>query len=617
MKNVQILQKNIFIIFTFFVIIALISNNSVYSQNINKISTINSQTRDEGYILFAPEYHKNTYLIDHNGREVKVWENNYWQVLGTYLMENGNLIRTCSRLPFSYFPFGGFTGRVEMYDWNETLIWEFEYANNNVQLHHDIELLPNGNILMVAWESKSAQEAIEAGMNPNLISGHEVCPDHIIEVNPTYPVGGTIVWEWHVWDHLVQEYDETKENYGIVEDHPELININHQYQFRDLNHINSIDYNEKYDQILVSVRNYNEIWVIDHSTTTEEAAGHSGGRYGKGGDLLYRWGNSQAYHRGSKEDQQLFCQHDARWIEPDKPGEGNILMFNNGFMRPNEQFSSVIEIQPPINKKGYYFLNDTKAYGPEFPMWEYKAENSTDFYAAHLSGAERLPNGNTLICNGIDGYFFEVTPKKEIVWCYENTITKSNANPNSNDVFTIQYYPENYSGIGSTDYLDPEKPMKPNGNTILFTGRSYTFNTRTTDSNGDKIYYFFEWGDGTNSGWLGPYNSGKKVNATHNYRENGLYEIRVKAKDTNNFASQWSDKLDVNVAKSEVWLFGKVENITLKKSEIRFNTNKVILVSFKPPSFKFISSDIYMIVDDEYSGIVTNNFIGGKFIKKR
>ena len=118
-------------------------------------------------------------------------------------------------------------------------------------------------------------------------------PDHVIEVEPNGSSGGNIVWEWHVWAHLIQDYDPAKDNYGVVEDHPELIDINFMAisAGKDLNHINAIDYNEEFDQILLTSAGQDEIWVIDHSTTTEESAGHTGGTSGKGGDLLYRWGN--------------------------------------------------------------------------------------------------------------------------------------------------------------------------------------------------------------------------------------------------------------------------------------------------------------------------------------
>ena len=56
----------------------------------------------------------------------------------------------------------------------------------------------------------------------------------------------------------------------------------------DFLHVNSVAYNERLDQIAISVPEYGEIWILDHSTTTQEAAGSEGGRQGRGGDLLYR-----------------------------------------------------------------------------------------------------------------------------------------------------------------------------------------------------------------------------------------------------------------------------------------------------------------------------------------
>ena len=79
-------------------------------------------------------------------------------------------------------------------------------------------------------------------------------------------------------------------------------------------HVNAVAYNAELDQIVLSSPHFNEIWIIDHGTTTEEAKGHTGGRWGKGGDILYRWGNPRAYRNGTKLDQRLFYQHNIQWI---------------------------------------------------------------------------------------------------------------------------------------------------------------------------------------------------------------------------------------------------------------------------------------------------------------
>lgn len=398
----------------------------------------------EGYTLFSPVISLNTFLINNSGEVVHTWESRFKPALSVYLLENGNLIRTAFPGFNPRFWGGGIGGRVEIIDWNGTVVWEFEYTNSEHCLHHDVEFLPNGNVLMITWEYRSAAEAIAAGRNPNYLTMGQLWPDHIIEIQPTGELGGDTVWEWHAWDHLIQDFDPTKENYGVVGDHPELIDVNYgQRVLADWLHINSVDYNEEFDQIILSVHSFDEIWVIDHSTTTEEAAGHTGGNSGNGGDLLYRWGNPQAYRAGNEDNQKFYSQHDAQWIKPDHPGVGNILVFNNGWGRPGGDYSSVEEIVPPVDGNGNYSLQPGSAYEPEEPIWTYASENLTDFFALNLAGAQRLPNGNTLICNGPFGFFFEVTPEKEIVWEYLN----QEPNLIDNHVFKIHRYAPDYPGL--------------------------------------------------------------------------------------------------------------------------------------------------------------------------
>ena len=169
---------------------------------------------------------------------------------------------------------------------------------------------------------------------------------------------------------------------------------------------------------------FNELWIIDHSTTVAEAAGHAEGRSGKGGDLLYRWGNPQAYRAGTATDQRLFAQHDVHWIASGLPGAGHLLLFNNGRHRPDGDYSSVEEIIPPADEDGRYLCQPGAAFGLDRTVWSYTAPEKSRFYSLHISGAQRLPNGNTLICSGASGTLFEVTPKGNVVWKYINPVSR-------------------------------------------------------------------------------------------------------------------------------------------------------------------------------------------------
>jgi hypothetical protein len=313
--------------------------------------------------------------------------------------------------------------------------------------------MPNGHVLLIVWEKKTPQEAIAAGRRPETVGDRPLLPDCIIEIQPTGKTTGEVVWEWHVWDHLIQDHDSTKANYAVVGAHPELIDINFGEGtlasivakkdeldklraigyigaagpggkpapvMPDWLHCNAVDYNPDLDQILLNSPEFNEFWIIDHSTTTAEAATHKGGKYGKGGDLLYRWGNPRAYRAGTVKDQKLFYQHNTHWLPHGIPGEGHILVFNNGRRRPGGAHSTVDELVLPMDSSGHYAHTPGKAFGPDGPVWSYAAPKKSEFSAPFISGADRLPNGNTFICTGPSGVIFEVTPEKEVVWKYIN-----------------------------------------------------------------------------------------------------------------------------------------------------------------------------------------------------
>ena len=446
--------------------------------------TLGVITHDEkraapGYTLLPPKHNGRTYLIDNYGQVYNTWGSQYEPGQSAYLLPNGHMIRA-AMLPSSgsLGTGGGEGGRLEEYDWDGKLVWEFDYVSSTYAIHHDFKVLPNGNIIALLVERKTRAEVLAAGFKPDLLLTDFLLPDAVVEIKPTLPKGGTVVWEWHVWDHLVQNYDSKLANYGDPAAHPELINPNASTRKIPAfwNHMNSIDYNPAFDQILMSVRGNSEVWVIDHSTTKAEAAGHTGGKYGKGGDLLYRWGNPQMYSAGKSADQVFYEQHDAQWIESGYPGAGNMTVFNNGVNRPGGNLSSADEFAPPVDGSGNYTLT-AGTFLPKQLTWTYAELKGDSWYSTDISGAYRLQNGNTLLCYGTHGALVEVTPEKEIVWQYNNPVVREgpmyqgqvspldDRGHNMNAVFRVRRYTPDFAGLAG-------KTLAPKG-VIELSGTRY------------------------------------------------------------------------------------------------------------------------------------------------
>jgi hypothetical protein len=372
-------------------------------------SVLTSQTFD-GYTLYSPNNGRSTYLVNMNKTVVHTWTHSKSGGYSAYLLQDGSVIRP-SMATNAQLGGGGALGSVQRVAWNGSLLWDYTYSSSTYLSHHDIEPLPNGNVLLIAWEVKTAAQAVQAGLNRSI----PFWPDHIVEVQPVGTNGGNIVWQWHAWDHLIQDYNSTKSNYGVVKDHPELLNINMGsggvgVGGGDWMHLNAISYNPDLDQIVVSSHTLNEIYVIDHSTTTQQAASHQGGKSGKGGDILFRWGMPSNY--GAAGAQYFSVVHCATWIPAGLPGAGNILAFNNG---DNQMRSSVVELVLPSDGTGNYTLVSGSAYGPTAPAWTYSASG---FYTDHLGGCQRLPNGNTLAVESTSGNMFEVNTAGTVVWTF-------------------------------------------------------------------------------------------------------------------------------------------------------------------------------------------------------
>jgi hypothetical protein len=380
-------------------------------------SPAGAQEACNGETLISPLYSNDTYLIDMDLNVIKTWHCSNPPGFVAYLLEDGSILRPCT-YPGGAFYGGGLGGRIQRYDAEGNLTWDYLFSTYAHAQHHDVHRMPSGNVLLIAWERKTRAEAIAAGRVN--ISG-EIWPDALYEIEPVGATGGNVVWEWHLWDHLIQDADPTKNNYGVVGDHPELLDLNlgtvSGMGGGDWVHVNTIDYNPQLDQVTFSSHYLNEFYVIDHSTTTAQAAGHTGGNSGMGGDILYRWGNPQNYRAGDAGDQVFFVVHGVNWIDPGLPGQGNLLVFNNGD-RPGtaNDYSSVEEIVPPLN--GFnYDREPGQPFGPAAPTWIYSQPGA--FYSGHWSGAYRLPNGNTLITEALSGHVFEVSEAGETVWSYQ------------------------------------------------------------------------------------------------------------------------------------------------------------------------------------------------------
>ncbi len=391
---------------------------------------LNTPLAENGYLLF--QNLDSTYLVNNCGQIVHFWNG------GTYhnhpkLLPTGQLI-------------GQEDTVIRILDWqsNIDLIKPFQEndLSHQLRLDYEIILLPNGNFLCLGRRFMTSQESIDLGFHS---SAAAIRFDVVVEIDAN---SGAIVWEWRIIDHVIQERDSRAANFGSIKDNPQLLNIdaisNYDWQFEESFMINGMDYNAELDQIVLSVRKISEIIIIDHSTTTEEAAGHSGGKYDKGGDILYRWGNPQNYGQGNERDQELYYQHDPNWI---KYGEhkGKIIVFNNGLNRPDvqtiqDQFSSVDIIEPMVDTQGNYPVSSQNRYYPEEPSWRYVDTSGTvNFYSGYTSGASILPNGNVIITQGRNSRVFEVTPDKQLAWEY--------AVPRSPYIFRVEKYSADFQAF--------------------------------------------------------------------------------------------------------------------------------------------------------------------------
>ena len=399
----------------------------------------------EGFTLFSPLRNNEVFLINPCGEKVNQWT--FTEVPGAtcYLLNNGNLLRA---------------GRdnLQIRDWNNNIVWSYPTTANGILQHHDITPLPNGNVLCIVSDSYTLAEMTTAGRNPAITSASFKL-EKIIEIQPIGANSAAIVWEWKFKDHLVQDFDATKSNYGVVQNRPELLDINYANgSLTDYLHCNGIDYNASRDEIIISARHLNEIYIIDHSTTTAQAASHSGGNSNKGGDFLWRWGNPQVYRQGTEANRKLFLQHNPMWVENGYLDAGKISVFSNGEANSAQQVSSVLLVNPEISNNAYTMTN--AIFNPPTYDWFWSGSIlGVVFLQDRQSGTQSLPNGNIIISEALLGRVSEITKTGTLLWSYKNP-TGIYTNPttvyypqfttipaNVNGVFKAEKYPPNFPGF--------------------------------------------------------------------------------------------------------------------------------------------------------------------------
>ena len=429
---------------------------------------VNTEAAYEGYTLFSPIHTPSVYLMDNEGRIIHTWEiDNTEAVMEAHLRENGNLVVVAGPRDTPNTPSGvQRAGSIREYTWNNRFVWEYhhQFAALGLDQHHAIDILPNGNILAIARNRRPISEALAMGLKPSYSAALQKYPLHVDIIVEIDPSSNEIVWRWDPWDHLAQDFDADLPNYGEIVHHPHRIDINYQPRLTgnmnrpyDWMHANAVNYHLELDQIVISVREFNEFWIVDHGASTAETTGPAG-------DLLWRWGNPAAYQQGDPvDDRQLFLQHDAQWIADGLPGAGNILIFNNqNIGADGEKYSSVLELKPPLRPDGRYdWERDVEI------VWSYRADG---FYSVTLSGAQRLPNGNTLITEGRQGRLIEVSADGEVVWEFVNPVTARGlakqgdlANPpgihfsQRNSLFRVRKYPPDHPAFAGRDMIPGDR----------------------------------------------------------------------------------------------------------------------------------------------------------------
>jgi hypothetical protein len=355
-----------------------------------------------GFNFYGVDSDNKCYLKDMNNTTIKTWTSTYTLVSHAYLLRDSSVLFPCKdNKDYGNGTWGGSivggmpggmialpSGRFQIIKWDGTIAWDFPYHGAKFMPHHDC--YPH-------YFSNDPKEIPHIFAVVATLEADSTIAEKIVEFKPTGKTTADIVWEWKAYDHM------TTNGAGK----PELLDINKGGcnmiggdnctggKGKEWLHANHVRYNPMLDQVLVNFRYLGEFVIIDHSTTTAQAATNSGGKYGKGGGILYRWGNPSSY--GVSGTQYLNENHGTGWIpnylpgtRKPLPGAGHILAISNSDKKG-------YEIVLP-NTNGVFSWTAGKAFEPASPLWTL----AISAMGGNEGSMQRLPNGNTLVCNGIN-----------------------------------------------------------------------------------------------------------------------------------------------------------------------------------------------------------------------
>ncbi len=364
----------------------------------------NSYRAYNGVTLIAPLQGNGAWLIDMRGRHVNYWEMGYRPGCYGELLPTGNLLYAGKDDSGPLADLEGAGGILLEADWEGKVTWEYR----DPFMHHAFYRMKNGNTLVLKWVKVPEKIAIKVkGGEPGTEREGVMWGDTIQEITPD----GKVAWEWIAHDRLDPEVDT------ICPICPRSM----------WPHINSIV--ELPDgNILVSLMKTNTVAVIDRMS----------------GSVKLRWGAGE--DTGVGRTGELGHQHSATALD-----NGNILVFDNGLHPhgPIYSYSRVLEVDPNSGKMVWAYTG-----GADGPMF---------FYSAIMSNCQRLPNGNTFICEGTTGRLFEVTPGGELVWEYVNSLPSSEPSPKTKPciVYSAYRYGLDYPGLKGMTRMPEQRQLAP------------------------------------------------------------------------------------------------------------------------------------------------------------